>query len=105
MGLFGKLFEGKPGKTQLQIGGEVASTIEGLIAVEGFESISGPDVCIVLDSNLSVSYRLGRLSRGGNILAVVRIKDLPEFLPLKHLFEPNEDPLFAGLDMDATSKM
>jgi hypothetical protein len=26
-------------------------------------------------------------------------------LPIRHIFKPDEDPLYAGLDMDATSRM
>ncbi len=105
MGLFGKLFQGKPSKTQYQIASEVASTIDGVIVVKGFDLLCQPDACIVLDSNLSVSFRSGQHTRGGNIFAVARIKYVPEFLPIRHIFKPDEDPLYAGLDMDATSRM
>lgn len=103
MGIFGKLLKGRAKKSQYMIGGEVASTIDGVIAVQGFQFLDEPHACIVLDSNMSVSYRSGRIYRGGNILAVAKLADLPEFLPLKHIFKPSEDPLFSGLDMDSSS--
>lgn len=76
MGLFNSLFGGKPKTSKMKVAGLAASCVDYVINDAGINAMIAGS--LVLDKNLHVSFRSGRPTSGGDVLASVPLGDLSE---------------------------
>lgn len=95
MGILSNLFgNAQRTTTKFELASQVASTIGGFIEANGFKELDQPKSNIVLDSELRVRWQNGNVSRGGEVLAAVKITELLEFDMLRNCFQPDSVSAF-----------